>query len=285
MRADWSPAADESKTRLICHAAAEPDDIFFPDAADVLSGDADNPLAQEMMGEVLQDLQAPYRPNISSYTSTRIRDSLASAGSEELPQQHIEEEGAESARDDSKQRQTPFAKMREAGVRPTLGQMMDQAAFKSLAIFTGQDEQFAYKRALSRIYELTSAEFLKTASHTPLPASERVWEQDVPSSPSSGSRAPSSDIHYSPPSASQGEAPTYTEEKYPRGTKVDPSDPDLVVSELPKPRIGSSHFWGVVETYGAKVGQWGLGPKLYAEQERKRKQEEETSRAQKQGGS
>ena len=71
---------------------------------------------------------------------------------------------------------------------------------------------------------------------------------------------------------------SYTKEKYPRGTKVDPSDPELVVSELPKPRIGTSHFWGIVETYGAKVGQWGLGPKLYADQEKKQKQDEEEKR-------
>ena len=263
---------------MICQAAAEPDDIFFPDAVDVLSGDADNPLAQEMMGEVLQDLRAPYRPNISSYTATRIQDSLASAESEVEHQQQQEQQGQSTS--PSSSGTSALSKMREGGARPTLGQIMDQPAFKSLAIFTGQDEQFAYKRALSRIYELTSSEFLKTAVHTPLPDSERVWEHDVaPPSVQPTSRAPSSDIYGSPSPA----APSYTEEKYPRGTKVDPSDPELVVSELPKPKIGTSHFWGIVETYGAKVGQWGLGPKLHADQEKKRRAEEEEAERRKKG--
>lgn len=279
-------STDESKTRLICQAAAEPDDIFFPDAVDVLAGDADNPLAQEMMGEVLQDLQAPYRPNISSYTATRIQDSLASTEDEVAQAQEQEQERVEAVTRSggASDNKSTLSKLREGGApRPTLGQMMDQPAFKSLAIFTGQDEQFAYKRALSRIYELTSAEFLKTAQHAPLPDSERVWEHDVPaSSPAAHrnriSRAPSSDVSYSP--LPQEAATTYTQDKYPRGTKVDPSDPELVVSELPKPRIGETHFWGIVETYGEKVGQWGLGPKLYADQEKKRRQEEDRGKEQ-----
>ena len=228
------------------------------------------------MGEVLQDLQAPYRPNISSYTATRIQDSLASAKNEVAEQQQQQEAAQSSSHDGNKSASTLSAMMK-GGARPSLGQIMDQPAFKSLAIFTGQDEQFAYKRALSRIYELTSAEFLKMAVHSPLPASERVWEHDV-TSPSSTSRSPSSDIYGSPSSPALEVDSSYTKEKYPRGAKVDPSDPELVVSELPKPRIGTSHFWGIVETYGAKVGQWGLGPKLYADQEKKQKQDEEEKR-------
>jgi peroxisome-assembly ATPase len=218
--------SDESKTRLICHAAADPEDIFFPDAADILASE-DNVLAQEMIGDVLQDLEAPYRPNVSSYTSTQVQDTLASA---------VEE--------------------------VQKGSKADQPAFKSLAIFTGQDEQFAYKRALSRIYEITSKEFVRCAKHTPIPPQDRVWEHSN-AKPTHYSRAPSSG--FTPPASpepiiSADDADiSSTARKYPRGTKVDPSDPEIDVSELPKPKIGTPHFWGVVDSWGKKAGRWGLG--------------------------
>jgi protein AFG1 len=104
-------AAYESRTRLICQAASVPDEIFFPDAANALNAkpgsgeeDGDNPLAQDMMGEVMQDLEAPFRPNISSYTATAVNENL------------------------------------EAAIKDA---QSSAPAFRSLAIFTGQDEQFA----------------------------------------------------------------------------------------------------------------------------------------------
>lgn len=48
---------DEAKTRLICSAAAEPDNIFFPDATSLLDAFKDgDAMIQETLGEISQDL-------------------------------------------------------------------------------------------------------------------------------------------------------------------------------------------------------------------------------------
>lgn len=229
-------AAYESRTRLICHAASVPDDIFFPDAAKALSAAAaaeangeDNPLAQDMIGEVMQDLEAPFRPNISSYTATAVKENLEQA-------------------------------MKDA--------QTTAPAFRNLSIFTGQDEQFAYKRALSRIYELTSKEFIQSAVHNPIPAEARVWEHNAPVFPSSATaRVPSSQATTAPSTSSDSATSQLSKEKrasettstLPRGTKIDPLNPQVDISELPKPKIASTHIWGIIDTWGKKAGKWGQG--------------------------
>jgi len=234
-------AAYESKSRLICQAAAEPDHIFFPDAAD-LSSEEEDSLAQEMIGDVLQDLQAPYRPNISSYSASSEQES---------PEERI-----------------PTPARKQGAVTPSDVQGA-APAFRTLAIFTGQDEQFAYKRALSRIFEITSKEYVKTARFTPIRVEDRVWEQDeivddlrtrpiMPVSPSASAAA----------ETSEGRDPPL---KYARGQKVDPLAEDLDVNEMPKPRIGSAHFWGIIDSWGVKAGKWGRGVRAKQEEEKQAK--------------
>jgi protein AFG1 len=200
-------AAYESKCRLICHAASLPGEIFFPDAAKALANE-DNPLTADMLGEVMQDLEAPFRPNISSYRGGALKSRVEAA-------------------------------MEEAQTAAP--------AFRNLSIFTGQDEQFAYKRALSRIHEITSREYIKTAVHAPVPAEARVWEHEKPQTASrrilSGFNIPE-----------DSEEDTLL----PKGIKVDPLDENIDPASLPKPKIADTHFWGVVDNWGAKAGLAGL---------------------------
>ncbi|CAL1706731.1 unnamed protein product [Somion occarium] len=48
---------------------------------------------------------------------------------------------------------------------------------ETLSIFSGKDEQFAFKRALSRLLEMTSESYGKEAEWTPLPEDARKWER------------------------------------------------------------------------------------------------------------
>lgn len=227
-------AAYESRTRLICHAASIPDEIFFPDAAKALSAQEkgeDNPLAHDMIGEVMQDLEAPFRPNISSYSSTSVKDNLEAAAIKDA------------------QTTSP--------------------AFRNLSIFTGQDEQFAYKRALSRIFELTSKEFIQSAVHNPLPAEARVWEHNAPvfrpfrrgtiTSASSDDYEEKEASDLSASMASRKNELEPSDSIIPRGTKVDPLTLDIDTADLPKPKISSNHIWGIIDTWGKKAGKWGQG--------------------------
>lgn len=52
-------------------------------------------------------------------------------------------------------------------------------SFRNLALFSGADEKFAYRRAVSRLHEMTSAEYLETAVHTPLASAYRTWERSA----------------------------------------------------------------------------------------------------------
>lgn len=238
----FDDCADEAKTRIICSAASPPDSIFFPDAQGALaSADGtiqvpeDNPLSQDMFGEVMQDLSAPFRPNISSYQS----DGAAGSAEEQL-----EAAAAEAA----------LALERVAGT----DQAMEQPGMKSLAIFTGQDEQFAYRRALSRIYEMTSREYVKTARWTPIPADARVWEHAT-NLPLPSTKPVSSSLA---PKESEQEASV---KGFGGRESVDPAFPHAEPKVRKKPLIDSSHMWGVVDNWGAKAGRWGKGVKAYEE--------------------
>ena len=106
-------------------------------------------LTEEAMSEVLQDLEAPYRPNISAYNETAAQPKYSAADTFEVRLQAIEKE----------------YELHPSDSIP---------AFKRLDIFSGQDERFAFRRAVSRIYELDSAEYIHSAKHVPLP--DRTWE-------------------------------------------------------------------------------------------------------------
>lgn len=54
---------------------------------------------------------------------------------------------------------------------------MSRAELSSLTLGTGEEERFAFKRAVSRVHEMSSPEYLVTANHTPLDPSFRTWER------------------------------------------------------------------------------------------------------------
>ncbi|TFK26508.1 hypothetical protein FA15DRAFT_654338 [Coprinopsis marcescibilis] len=90
-----------------------------------------------MLAETIVESQEYYRPNVSSYSSAGIE--------EQEQKQHTSR---------------------------TMGLALD-----SLSIFSGQDEQFAFKRALSRIQEMSSVEYnSESYQWAPLPADQRRWE-------------------------------------------------------------------------------------------------------------
>ncbi|KAG0707092.1 AFG1-like ATPase-domain-containing protein [Suillus ampliporus] len=53
------------------------------------------------------------------------------------------------------------------------------ASLENLSIFSGQEEQFAFKRALSRLSEMTSKSYFHQERWNPLPPTARKWEQAI----------------------------------------------------------------------------------------------------------
>ncbi|GAA5949749.1 hypothetical protein JCM3765_007675 [Sporobolomyces pararoseus] len=229
-------------------------------AAQDASGEITDSLTEEMIGDVQQDLEAPYRPNISSY------DESEKVKAYERDQARLVEKKKSNSLEERRARQA--AERRPQPIHPSAA----TPSFQSLAIFTGEEERFAFKRAVSRLFEMNSPEYLVTATHTPLPSSVRSWErthETVFSSPATASE---------PARHSMGEKvglPTGEDEKL--SGVLDPADlrarwPDGVPKgekevdvRGDKPVLREEHVWGVREDWGKKAGKWGKGASAFEE--------------------
>jgi protein AFG1 len=104
---------DESKCKIIVSAEAGPEEIFFPDA---LEDSARQTNEEVMAQEALSDaVSAPFRPNVSSYAA---------------PEMGQDRQGEASRMFQRKEKSHPSEET--------------TPAFKTLSIFTGEDERFAY---------------------------------------------------------------------------------------------------------------------------------------------
>ncbi|TFK53712.1 hypothetical protein OE88DRAFT_1655972 [Heliocybe sulcata] len=131
-------------------------------------------------------------------------------------------------------------------------------ALDTLSIFSGQDEQFAYKRALSRLVEMTSPSYAREEKWTPLPLGVRKWESRSAVAPSREDYRPSSP-HVSP----KGQDDFASEAGYTRPTRERPE----------APRLKEEHVWGVREDWGEKAKEWGRGSQVYRRTGRANSQE------------
>jgi protein AFG1 len=164
-------AGYEARCRLLITAAAGPDSIFFPTnptpstEKENLDNDAVYP---ETYSEIYQDLNSPFRPNISSYSPSLAEDALE---------------------DDPPNR--PSSSIDIGPGSPD---------FANIGGLTGEDEKFAVKRAESRIWEMCSDRWWEKAEkeeawYRPLPLSSRNWERSstlsVPLKKGDGHKLPS----------------------------------------------------------------------------------------------
>lgn len=144
----------EARCKLLIRAQNTPDHLFFPAkkaksfSAASPDGDIDDATYSETIAEVYQDQMAPFRPNVSFYDT-------ANPTSTYDPDQDS---------DFGLQQQQP---------RP-----QPAIDFGNTGAFTGEDERFAYKRGVSRLWELCSAQWHARDGDwwRPLPIEARHWE-------------------------------------------------------------------------------------------------------------
>ncbi|KAJ7130813.1 AFG1-like ATPase-domain-containing protein, partial [Mycena crocata] len=117
----------------------------------------------------------------------------------------------------------------------------------TLSIFSGQEEQFAFKRALSRLIEMTSPAYAHTAQWAPLSKGERTWEKGIASTRPSHAR--SRDIDSSPANADEDNLSSLN-------PGIDPARPAA-------PRLKADHVWGVRDDWGKGDRPWGRGASVY----------------------
>lgn len=117
-------------------------------------------------------------------------------------------------------------------------------------IVLGEEERFAYRRALSRLIDA------KIENWNPLAPKIRKWESDLPvciSTPTSVTgqvRQRQEGLHeddFASEAAFESDARAH------RIAKARPS----------APRLKEDHIWGVREDWGPKAGTWGRGAKVH----------------------
>ncbi|QDS76356.1 hypothetical protein FKW77_003115 [Venturia effusa] len=236
----------EARCKLIISAAANPDNLFFPERRqnDEASsgGEEQDAITSESYSDLYQDATAPFRPNISSYNHQLAPDSL-----EDDP---------------------PNRAMRQAGVSESDYTAMQKDPdyspnFSIGSTFIGEDEVFAFKRATSRLYEMCSERWHSQPTSEfwrPLPKESRRWEGSLSDvvdrmegSTGNGAETGSTEI-----GAGEGMGTaTSLDEKTDEVMFRHNASPFRTSTE-PPPKFNWTHVWGTVK-WGKKAGAWGQG--------------------------
>ncbi|KAL2202882.1 hypothetical protein CC79DRAFT_1373029 [Sarocladium strictum] len=146
----------EARCKLVIRAQSSPDHLFFPtkpakasssDSSNNTSAENDDATYSETIAEVYQDQMSPFRPNVSFYDTSTPTSTYD-------PDQDSD-----------------FGLLQQQQKR----QVVD---FGNTSAFTGEDERFAYKRGVSRLWELCSAQWHARTGDwwRPLPVDARHWE-------------------------------------------------------------------------------------------------------------
>ncbi|KAJ6489487.1 AFG1-like ATPase-domain-containing protein [Mycena vitilis] len=142
---------------------------------------------------------------------------------------------------------------------PAMSQNLDgppkALALDTLSIFSGQEEQFAFKRALSRLIEMTSPVYVRYVQWAPLADRERTWERSIAYTGELHTRANNID----PPPAERDDFADEAAYLRPQGgLGVKPT----------APRLKPDHVWGVRDDWGKQTGVWGQGATAYNNKEK-----------------
>lgn len=260
----------EARCKLLIRAEAGPDDIFFPETEQqqqqqnpAIPPKKDDSSSQgfisgedetyaETFSEIYQDRTSPFRPNVSSYTSsasppsypsssttstststTPTRSMLADEDSDfgPLPHHHSSPSPSRGPSDGA------------PGAGNEIGRAVD---FGRTAALTGEDEKFAYKRARSRLWEMCGARWWAREGEgwwRPVPREIRRWEQQFAADGQDRRQQPLEDGA----TASSPHIPT-----------ANTTSPPYRVSKEAPPKIPWTHAWGMMR-WGRKAGVWGQG--------------------------
>ncbi|KAL5523830.1 hypothetical protein ACEPAG_8003 [Sanghuangporus baumii] len=142
----------------------------------------------------------------------------------------------------------------------------------SLSIFSGEEERFAYKRAVSRLIEMTSERYAKDDRWDPLTSNRRKWEsissEPIPSNvlPISASEIVKEDSRVGRYALDEG---SFSSDFAAEATGEGEVRSQQAIGDRPSaPRLAENHFWGVREDWGDKAGRWGKGAAAFDAQKR-----------------
>ncbi|WRT69692.1 uncharacterized protein IL334_006682 [Kwoniella shivajii] len=209
----------ESRCQIHVRSSATSSTLFFPDALELRESEVDDMTNERIMAaeSLSETVSAPYRPNTSLYNAT-----------------------------------TPTQREKEK-----LEDKRKANSFSVLGIWTGEDEKFAYKRAVSRLVEMTTSSTYAAEDWLPLDNEARTWE---------ASTNPTTSFKFSRPRSGASLSPFLgkvsddlaVEAGYSRPGRM---TPDEAQERKSAPVIKEQHMWGVADEWGEKAGHWGKGVK------------------------
>lgn len=295
-------ACYEARCRLVIEAAAPPDRLFFPETRTkrgssymLTEGDS---IESEAFSEMYQDSTAPFRPNISSYiglnkderesvsgpTTSLFNKDLRSVLADEdadfgptygnrrsnsgISSSAADYDADGAALDERDARSGNPPGMAELELRQ--GPDFTQGA----GVFTGQDEQFAYKRARSRLWEMCGRRWWdeRTARDphewwTPVHKEGRFWEKPesqaiedlaVKQGVKGWATDPLPDGSHDGRSRKANSAMSHLTGKEKEDALFRHGASPFRTSADPPPKFPEHHAWGMT-TWGKKAGEWGKG--------------------------
>ncbi|PLW13168.1 hypothetical protein PCANC_18626 [Puccinia coronata f. sp. avenae] len=215
-------AAYECSVKLYILSTTSIDRLFFPDARDQRN-QADM-IELETLADVVEELSEPFRPNVSSY-----QDGLG------VGQPKPTDEAQNKNRN-----------------------KIENMLIEKLAIFSGQDEKYAFDRATSRLFELTKFGGRDSKAWTPLELDLSV-KQPSPSSSGTDSTSTQAETAHDLLNPSQKNMGDVIHTTSPGMTsQQDDADVDAQEDEdqpaVSRPKISDVHFWGIVK-WGKRAGR------------------------------
>ncbi|KAI0335151.1 hypothetical protein GY45DRAFT_1421319 [Cubamyces sp. BRFM 1775] len=211
----------EARCRIICLAEAAPEQLFFPDApleSEIVSAHSAND-SQDLSAQDVDVMMA----EAVAETQDVFRPNVASYDAPNMERER-----------------TPSAPL----------------ALDKLSIFSGKDEQFAFKRALSRLLEMTSESYARDEQWAPLPLSSRKWEtSSIPLVSSTLTR---------PASTQSAEQSHTAQADFAEEASAYTSSHTRATDRPPAPRLSADHIWGVREDWGPRARAWGRGASAYS---------------------
>ncbi|KAI9734819.1 MAG: hypothetical protein M1834_001897 [Cirrosporium novae-zelandiae] len=264
----------ETRCKLLISAKAGPDDIFFPETNSIQNPNdsgvenvsqepTDNDsIYAESFSEIYQGSTTPFRPNTSSYDNQRDRSIPLRTAVTIPPKRSVLADEDADFGPIHQNVQAQFYNHPDDPTNPRYA--LD---FSKADAFTGTDEKFAYKRAVSRLWEMCSdGWWSQQNTWRPLDPHLRTWEK------SNRVRKGRKDDLALPERVT---APvSVTDHTDPEGNAVDPareqagghfffkhgaSSPFRKHPDDAPPKFSLVHFWGVMK-WGKRAGRWGQGP-------------------------
>lgn len=178
----------EARCKLLLSAEAGPDNIFFPETHKLpTDSDSDatsrgDEVYSETFSEIYQDATSPFRPNVSSYVSSASRPSYTGTT---LPSFSQEAAYRTILADEDSDFGPVYGAGRDRGVSDGVAGAgneigrQNEPDFASTGQYTGEDENFAFKRARSRLWEMCGSRWWSRDDEgwwRPLSKEVRRWE-------------------------------------------------------------------------------------------------------------